>query len=198
MKHSILLFVFVFFFSILFSQNQEGTQSDIVKGKKSGEIVKGKNVAYKIVKGDVYYEIKNTIIPDSLRRFDSYDGELGPKKLREQIEQIVYKHIKAEDLRFPYFEHDNLWVCFILNKHLKIEKLTFLLPHDGVDFWINLPVDRFYEMEKEMMEMEPILSEQDKEGMKEMDFENGAFYSAIIPYKYLYETLKAIESVKKK
>ena len=46
--------------------------------------------------------------------------------------------------------------------------------------------------------MEPILSEQDKEGMKEMDFENGAFYSAIIPYKYLYETLKAIESVKKK
>ena len=82
MKHILLLLALVLFPGILFSQNQEGTQSDIVKGKKSGEIVKGKNVAYKIVKGDVYYEIKNTIIPDSLRRFDSYDGELGPKKLR--------------------------------------------------------------------------------------------------------------------
>lgn len=198
MKHSILLFVFVFFSSILFSQNQEETRIDIVKGKKSGEIVRGKNVAYKIVKGYVYSEITNVVIPDSIRRFDSFDGKPVSNKMREQIEKIVLKHIKPEDLRFPCMDPDWFFIGFILNKDLKIEKISFGLQHNEGDFWINLPVDRYYEMEKEMMKMKLVLSEEDKARTKKMDFENGAFYCIIISYKSLYEVLNAKKTETKK
>lgn len=42
MKYLVLSFVFMLFFGISFSQNREETRNDIVKDKKSGEIVRGK------------------------------------------------------------------------------------------------------------------------------------------------------------
>lgn len=198
MKYFILSIVFMLFFKVVFSQNREETRNDIVKDKKSGEIVRGKNVAYKVVKGYVYSEITNVVITDSVRRFDRFDWLHVPKKMREQIEEIVFKHIKPEDLRLPCMG-DWLLVNFILNEDLKIEKISFGVQHNEGDFWINLPVDRYHEIEKEMMKLVPVIEEKDKKLIREMDFKNGAFCTLKITYdKYLYEKLKAEESVKKK
>lgn len=202
MKYFILLFVFMLFSSISFSQNQGETRSDIVKGKKSGEIIKGKNVAYRVLKDDIYYMIKNVVIQDTL--WYHFDGKLAPKKMREQIEEIVYKHIKMEDLSLSYKEFEEygmLAISFILNKELKVEKIMFFLEHgeflrgnDERDFWITLSMDLYSEIEKEIMEMNPLIEEADKEWIREMDFTNGSFLYVKISYKGLLEALNAKES----
>ncbi len=191
MKIIVLSIVFALFSGILFAQKPEKTRTDVVNGKKSGEFVKGKKAAYKLKMNyfNTYGELKNINIPDSLWRGSSEDGKLAPEKIGEKISEIVCKCIKPEELRLPREWEDRLDVSFILSEDFKIEKIIFGFSVGFSEsdmekcFWINLPVDRYYEMEKKIMKIKPIFDEKEKAKIREMDFEHGAFYSVTIFYE---------------
>ena len=201
MKYLVLSFVFMLFFGISFSQNREETRSDVVKGKESGEIVKGKNVAYRVMKDDFFYNIKNVDIQDTL--WYHFGGKLAPVKMRKQIREIVYKYVKMENLRLSreeFVADGSLVISFILNKEFKVEKIMFSLNHGEVfgevgerDFWPTLPMDFYYKIEQEIMKMEPVIEEKDKKWINRMDFKNGEFLCLRVDYERVVEALNAKE-----
>jgi|GEM_PF-3239742 hypothetical protein len=195
MKH-LLLFMFLLLSGMLFSQQRQDIRHDIVKGKKTGEIVKGKKVAYGVWAAKEWgYEIKNVEIQDTIWREHPTARKNGVpvlKRMRRQIDGIVLKHFKLKECFFPYEEiPGTLGIGFIVNKNLRVEKITFAMSTEE-NFWINLPVDRFYKIEKEILEKVRMTGDEWDDNGKYWDFENTHYYMYSISYNGMRDRLRAM------
>ena len=183
MKKIVLSFVLVLTYGILFAQNNGETRSDIVKDKETGDIVRGKQVAYQVTREDKifrfddkvfelgprdrFYEIKNVNLPDTLLHSNSPQGAPLTNRMRNQIREVVLEQFKPEDSAslLSIAETEKSYklctICFVLDENFKIKNITFFISGQS-DFWMNLPVDYFFRMEKAVMEMDLDVSNDDE------------------------------------
>ena len=87
--------------------------------------------------------------------------------MRNQIREVVLEQFKPEDSAslLSIAETEKSYkictICFVLDENFKIKNITFFISGQS-DFWMNLPVDYFFRMEKAVMEMDLDVSNDDE------------------------------------
>ena len=146
-------------------------------GKRSGDVIKGKNAAYKIKRiSKCYCMIRNVNIADTVYFGESEELNFVSKKNEEKIKEVVSKSIQPENIPLPQRWWDSLFLCFTLNEDFNIENVTFgfgVKEYSSV-FWCHLPVDCYHAIEEALMKLELSFDEKEKEVIRGLDFEHGA------------------------
>ncbi len=177
MKQILLLLIIMLSSCVLFAQEQKA--ENVVKGKKEGDIVKGKRVKYMIVgENDDFFEVKNVKNRDTVKRKENIHV---PESMREQIYEIVYNTLSAEMLAKCINEkYESLSLLCIVNKKFMVEEFTFSMDKEGC-FWSNFSVDQLYKIEREILKNVKI-DERERVRITEEEIEKQYFVSQIQPH----------------
>ena len=148
-------------------------RDDVFRGKNVGDVVKGKNAAYKVV-DEAYFNyfilMRNVNARDTVR---PEGADLFSDRVSDLLNKIVYEQLTSGELsRFEKLYKDTvsytpagglLIYCF-LDEDFNVREVNFAFLREST-FWLDLPVDRFYEMEKRLKKIK--LTPEEREDLEQ-------------------------------
>ena len=134
-------------------------RDDVFRGKNVGDVVKGKNAAYRIVDKYLNYFVlvRNVNDRDTVQREEEV---FLSERVDSLMDVIVYEQLTPKELsRFMkrskrvVAPSGALIIYCLMDEDFKVKEVIFSFGNDS-SFWLDLPVDRFYEIEKRLKELQ--------------------------------------------
>ena len=160
-KKSLSIFVLLLMSGTLFAAGLNRGRGDVIKGKALGDTLVCDSAKYLLT---TFKGLENDmfVLRNVLNRRDTsavhnpeYLLSWSPEHLEARVNEIVRSQLSAKEIkRLERSEPYIFMVRCAMNAEGKVTEVCFILFHfegfamEQEEFWMNLPVSRFYEIEK--------------------------------------------------